>query len=427
MQADLSDGAAKATVRGVAGSPGDFEQLDLEVAFSSDQPAALARRLLGPEAGQWAELLGAVRLKGRLRGNKSEGLTLDDGVLDMGRTEQLAVKVSGSLHDVLGGSGVEMKLEIHSPDLARALGPLGWELSGLGAARLSAKLRGDAAAPRVEDIRLLLEPHEGLKAEVFGGLHYKDGIQGEFDLSIDADDPRSLADFVLALAPSATSDLRAVLEESRQRPLLHHLLALKPLAMSGHLAGTGTSWSLDQFDATAGDIGRDWIALTGGARSLWPRPNGLELRLKGRLEAPGQLPGLGDKPVAQLETIEVAATLVQSAGGPTELRQIDVRATAHDGVELELRGSVLLSAADDDHSGKLSIDLRAPSLASIGKTWGGSLPDWGPVAAKGHLVGSPTRLRLEEFTTQLGKTRITAQGSLSRTSDIPRMELSLRT
>jgi uncharacterized protein involved in outer membrane biogenesis len=131
--------------------------------------------------------------------------------------------------------------------------------------------------------------------------------------------------------------------------------------------------------------------------------------------------------VAQLETIEVAATLVQSAGGPTELRQIDVRATAHDGVELELRGSVLLSAADDDHSGKLSIDLRAPSLASIGKTWGGSLPDWGPVAAKGHLVGSPTRLRLEEFTTQLGKTRITVQGSFSRTSDIPRMELSLRT
>ena len=425
----LGKAEARVGIRGTLGKLPDLSDLDLALTASCAEPAALATRLGGEQAGAWGRVIGPIAFKGRLRGDGKQGLNLQNGSLELGSAEHLRLALSGSVHDLAGAAGLEMKIELESPDLSQSLGPLNLDvdLAKLGHARLQAQLRGSASAPRAEEIEIHLSPQEGLEAKLQGNLNYAgEALQGQLDLAIQAKNVETLTELVESMAQGIGAEPQAMLAEIKKRPMPRHLLALRPLVLSARIQSAGDAWALERFDAKAGPVENDWIALSGRAHRVWPDPHGFEIKLRGELDQPGHVSGLAHQPVGQIDTLKLAGVFKQSAGAAGRIENIDLHVRALGGVELGLKGSLVISGASDEESGQLEINLQAPTLAAIGETWGASLPPWGPVLAKGRIEGSLETLRLRGLNSQIGKTHLEGSGMLSRAQAIPSFQLNLR-
>ena len=430
---DLSLTVGKAEARiGAQGHLGELPELsdvDIKLTASSTKPAPLVARLAGKQAGAWAGVMGPVAFKGRLQSDGKRGFDLQGGSLELGSAEHLRLALSGSVRDLAGDAGLEMKIELESPDLGESLGPLNLDLdlAKLGHARLQAQLRGNASAPRAEEIEIQISPQEGLEAKLRGNLTYPGkALQGELDLTVHAKNIEVLTELAENIFQDPAAESETMLAEIKKRPMPKHLLGLRPLVISARIESAGEVWALQQFDAKAGPIENDWIEISGRAKSVWPDRHGFEVKLRGELDQPGHVPGLAHRPVGQIDTLKLAGVFKQSAGAAGLIENIDIHVRALGGVELGLKGSLVIPGESSDESGQLEINLQAPTLTAIGETWGGSLPPWGPVKAKAHIEGSLRTLKLRDLNSQIGKARLEGSGILARSQATPSFALNLR-
>jgi len=429
LSLSLGKAEARIGIQGALGKLPDLSDLDLNLTASSTKPGALAARLGGEEAGAWARVIAPIAFKGRLRGDGTQGLDLQNGNLDLGSAEHFQVALSGSVHDLARAAGLEMEIQLESPDLGQSLRPLKLDidLTKLGHARVQAQLRGSASAPRAEEIKIHLGLQKDLSAKLKGKLNYEaGGVQGQLDLAIQAKNVETLTDWAESMVQDRDAESQAMLAKIKKRPMPRHLLGLHPMVLTARVRSVGDAWALQRFDAKAGPVENDWIELSGRARSVWPDPHGFEIRLHGELDQPGQVPGLAHRPVGQIDTLKLAGVFKQSEGAAGRVENIDLHVKAHGGVELALQGSLVVPGASEDESGRLEIDLQSPTLTAIGETWGGSLPPWGPVTAKGRIEGTLGTLRLRNLNSQIGKTHLTGSGLFARAQATPSLELSLR-
>ncbi|HIL80089.1 MAG TPA: AsmA family protein [Myxococcales bacterium] len=427
LRLNVAQGAAILEIQGVTGRIPDVDQLDLAVSLSSPEPAALVQRLAGPRAAVWAKVAGPIQLKCRVLGDEKDGLSLQEGVLELGNAEHLTLSVSGKIHNLIDAEGLELDLRMHSPNLGRALEPTGLGNEKLGESRLHATLRGNVDSPRAESLDLRLKSQRGVETHVQGELHV-DGkaIQGELSVSVDAPDLQTLAETLSGLSPANATAIDAVLKQRGNRPLLGHILALTPVSVSARVKPSGNQWAFDQLDAKIGRTNGDWINVSGEAASIWPTRDGVEIRLRTHLHEPGQLPGLAKKPVAQIQSLKATGVFAQGKDLPAQIRDLDIEVQAVDRVHVHIGGSILLGDAGPRESGRLNFRLGGQTLAAVARTWGGSLPEWGPLAAQGQMVGSLQKLRLENLEVQVAKTHIAGSGELNRSTQIPEIKLSLR-
>ena len=426
LQLDLGKEAARLTVEGVLGALPDTSELNLQFTLSSPEPAALAHRLGIGSTRAWAEVVGHARLKGRLRAGDKDRWMLQDGVLSLGRSGYLKLEASYSIQDLVRGEGLESELSMKSPDLARVLEPLDLGLGRLGPSSLNASLRGSIGAPRVEEISLIVQPKEDLELRVQGALRYEEGaVEAGLDLTLEADDIESLADFASRLDREETKKAQALLDDLKARPLVQRLLALKPVAFSARLESSGTHGSLSNLHAKAGVSQKDWIEASGRAKSIWPEQDEFDFQLRGRLVAPNSWPELADRPAGHVRKVELATRLTKKRKRPARLHEIDIRIQGVEDVDVSLRGSVVLAGDGDEQSHVLDVGIGAVNLDALAKIWGESMPDWGRVAFRGKLEGSLQKLRFRALDLGLGKTRIVGRGSFFRDADLPQIDLDL--
>jgi len=427
LRLDVAQGAALLKTQGTLGRIPALDGLDLSVSLSSPKPADFARQLGGAEAGAWAEIAGPIQLKCRVRKEEKNDFSLQEVVLEMGDSKRLTISASGKIQNLIDGKGLEFDIQGKTPDLGRALKPTGLPDGKLGEARFQATLKGDADSPRAESLDLRLKSPMGIETQVRGDLrHDGQAFQGDLQISMEAPDLVSLAKSVSNLAPDNAAEIAAVLQQREDRPLLDHILSLAPVSIDLKAQATGSRWGFDQLDARVGRKDDDWIHLSGKASTLWPQRDGVEIRLRTHLHEPGRLPGLADRPVAQIQSLRGTGVFAQGKDLPARIREIDIQVQADHRVNLQLGGSILLDDAGPRESGHLRFRIGAQTLAAVARTWGGSMPEWGPLNARGELVGSLEKLRLQNFKAGLAKTQIAGSGELNRSTEIPEVDLALQ-
>ena len=420
----IGDDVATLAVQGITGPLPSLTPVDLTVSLSSPEPSPLTHRLLGPEAGSWAEIVGPIELKCSLHSEKDGDLSLQNGVLELGRSGQFKATISGAIHRLLEGDGTELSLELKSPNLSHSLKPLALGLANLGEARLTTDLRGSVAALTARGLELRIKPQDGLEARIHGDLNLTGGVlNGGLDLSIEAADLDSLTKFVVGVSPPETQGLAALFDAHRHRPLVGYLLKLHPVEISARLVPSGKRWSVEGLKAKTGSSGNDWLELSGKLDTLWPRPDGVELKLSFQLEDPGKMPGLGKRPVAQISSFKGSVVFSQSTHVPAQIRDIALELSAHDDVELGLSGNVLIGETGTNESGQMDFRLRAGSLSALGRLWGGKLPDSDPLTGTGQLNGSLKNLKLEDLALNMGAIKIRGGGDFA--DKTPTTEISL--
>ncbi len=422
----IGDDDATLAVQGTTGPLPSLTPADLTVSLSSPEPSPITHRLLGPKAGTWAEIVGPIELKCSLHREKDGDLSLQIGVLELGRSGQFQASISGTIHRLLEGDGTELALELNSPNLSQSLKPLALGLANLGEARLTTDLRGSTSALVAQGLEFRIKPQEGLEARVHGDLNLAGGVlSGGLDLSIEATDLDSLTKFVVGVSPPETQGLAALFDAHRHRPLVAYLLKLHPVAISARLVPSGKRWSLNGIKAKTGPSGNNWLALSGKLDTLWPRRDGVELKLSFQLEDPGRMPGLEKRPVAQISSAKGSVVFSQSTHVPAQLRDIALELSAHDDVEFGLSGNVLMGGMDTNESGQMDFRLRAGSLSALGWFWGGKLPDSGPLTGTGQLNGSLENLKLEDLALDMGAIKIRGGGGFARKTPTAEINLDL--
>ncbi len=426
LELKMRNGADQLTAQGVTGALPDLSAVDMKIDLKSAEPASLAHRFGMPGIEAWEDVLGTLRLRGQLLGRSADALSLQNAVLEMGRSELLDLKISGSVGDLLGASGLEFQVAVESPELAKALKPLGLEGAKLGKAHLVAKVRGSADAPAAEKIVLHIQPEDGIELRLEGDLDYaNDEIGGEVALHVEAKDLRSLSEAVLALQLPDEAEYRSFLAAVEKRPIFEHLLTLDSLQIAARLKPSGKRWSLTQLDAKVGPVGGDGVEISGKAGSIWPQTRELAIRIEGHLATPGKLPGMSERPVAAIEELDIKGLLSLGTDTPTTLQELDVRIRTESRTKAAMRGSIVLGEGQTDRTGSLEINIQAENLAELGKSWGGSLPEWGPFSAQAQLNGTLEDLDLDQLDIGLGKSRITGHGAYSRKNATPHLDLDL--
>jgi uncharacterized protein involved in outer membrane biogenesis len=420
----IGDDAATLAVQGITGPLPKLTPVDLTVSLSSPEPSPLTHRLLGPEAGTWAKIVGPIDLKCSLHREKGGDLSLQNGVLELGRSGQFKATISGAIHRLLEGDGTELALELKSPDLSDSLKPLALGLANLGEARLTADLRGSVSALTAQGLALRIKPQDGLEARIHGDLNLAGGmLSGALDLSIEATDLDSFTEFVVGISPPETQELAAIFDAHRQRPLVGYLLKLHPVEFSARLVPSGKRWSVEGLKAKTGPSGNNWLELSGKLDTVWPHRDGVELKLSSQLEDPGKLPGLEKRPVAQISSFKGSAVFSQSAHLPAQIRDISLELSTHDDVNLGLSGNVLIGETSTNESGQMDFRLRAGSLSALGRLWGGKLPDLGPLTGTGQLNGTLKNLKLEDLALNMGAIKVRGGGDFA--DKTPTTEISL--
>ncbi|MDE0884961.1 MAG: AsmA family protein [Myxococcota bacterium] len=415
------------SVQGVSGVLPDLSALSLALTLESDEPLKLAHGLGVPGLGAWSDVLGPIKLTGQVLGSGPESLRIKDAVLSGGRKELLELKISGSVADILSGTGLEFDVSLDSPNLGPVLAPLELGVAQVGASRIRAKLRGSADAPRVESLEMTLSAKNGLDLHLRGELDYSSGgFHGGVDLTLDGPDLQAVSDYLLSLRPSRDKALRAKFGELKARPMIQHLLALHPLEVTGRLSSNGSDWSLSKLDGKLGSAGGDGVEVSGQASKLWPTLDQLALTLRGHLVTPAHLLSQVSDTLDAVERVEAEAVLSMSHGQAPALRDLKLSVGMANSVEIEARGKLILAEQAADQRGQLALSVKAPDLAAVGKVWGGTLPALGPFLLRGDLAGTLDRLELTGLVGQLGSESLRGQGNYAGGGPVPVFDLELQ-
>ncbi|MFP6640666.1 MAG: AsmA-like C-terminal region-containing protein, partial [Myxococcota bacterium] len=227
---------------------------------------------------KWAKALGSIQFRGNLVADGRSGLSLREGKLELGTAKSFRLSLSGSVQDVLGGSGFEMDLDLQSTSPSATLSSLDLDWPPLDGLQGQAQLRGSLAVPGWEEVKVSVGLASGLKLEAQGRVDGRgDTLTAEFDLSLRAGNVRHLVESISDLSHDLGERIQSWVEATQQRPVAQHLLTLAPVEASAQIEGSENRWRLVKASGQAGSPDGEWLRVSGQAKVFWPELAGLEL------------------------------------------------------------------------------------------------------------------------------------------------------
>ncbi|MDG2051429.1 MAG: AsmA family protein [Myxococcota bacterium] len=424
FQAKLGASAARMDVKGSTPQLDRLAGLDLHFEVSSTDPDALIRRWADPSPSTWLNLLGPLDFKGRLVASSGGALSLKEAQLNVGRPDNLRMKVSGDVHNLDSTQDLELDVELNTPSLTKAIQLLEPTLGRVGRTRLTGQVRGQANAPEAKGLVVQIDAGEGLAVSLTGDLKRQEGewfVQTDF--RVQATETERLVNFVTEFAGKSAGPLGPLREQINRLPIGKKFLSLKPLLLTGRLGGSGATWKLSEFKGRAGTPPGDHLDVSGGIESLWPAPSGYEFKAQTEVTLPGPLPGF---PENRIERIRAEATYRRKdARDFGRLEDIDFRITGEAGAEVRGQGFLTLTEESRLDSGRLDFELSAPSLHPLARLGQVSLPEWGPVVLNGRVEGDVDRMSFALNSGKIGQTRLSGIGSLDLSVPDPTVRLKL--
>ncbi len=301
-----------------------------------------------------------------------------------GRVGDGTLRASGTVLDLLAGTGLDLAIEAHLPRL-----PLVEEWG-----------KRVAIQPGVASARLT-DPEGKYRLDELKVVWAGSGQQIQLTGSIDD------------LAGERRADLTASIELARigsLSPLVEaELPALEPVRGTLRVHAAGDRAHVDDIDLAFGSADALRVHVQGAISDV----TGIVASdLRVRLEAP-DLRALAhwlDPELQALGPLRVETRAV-GLGSTVRLRDVDAQLGREGDLRVTVRGEIEIVGAAADAS--LHVRASAPGTARLATLLGEQLPQLGPVDAEAQLRGTLERLAVERATLQLGpepRTRVDLTG-----------------
>jgi len=309
--------------------------------------------------------------------------------------------VAGSITDPLNGKGMDLQLGLESQNTTELLELLGDNIPDVGDLQFSAMLRGDYAAPRLEDIDAQLQRGEQVDITARGLV---DNIFTGKGLNLRVDGHSS--------QPEVASWL-----------LFHKLDQMKSLEFKGTVQEEDGHFKLADIDATARTQAGLVVSAQGNAELyhashlFLKSDSGIRATFSAPTTASLNLLNMVDIP--ELGAVSGNFRLLVSTDD-LGLYDADVKIGSKGNSSARLQGRVSNIPLDDVAAATgidLQLSVQSPDIATLARKWNFTLPATGHGTANAHIVGDLPSLKMKRVHIRAedeAGLQITARGNVDR-------------
>ena len=431
IQASYAGDALTAHAKGFIGEIPDLSGLSLEVSVSSATPVVLVQEFGEPEWVSTAREVKTVSVQAQLQGKGSDALSVRKGDIRFGMGDALDLSVSGSLADVLQGTGLAADVAMKSQSPSELLHRLGLDLPPIDTVSGEADLSGSLQAPVLKEIKARVALASGVVLNASGSFPIGsfDGdtshLKGELDVSLRAKALEEVAKSLEDMPGETGERVKGAMRSTEQRAAVKHVLSLGPLDVSAQMKLSDGLWALADLKGLVGSDQGEWIRLSGSAKSVWPTQAGVQVRVDSRIENPPLGFAGREALLDHLDSVRVGATWNVQEGRTPSLDDLQIHVDATGDLTLsvigrvELEGGVLSGATG-------TISVEADSLAEFNGLAGQSLPPWSPVKLEARFDGTAQEWKLDDVVLGLGRARLRGDGEWNGGASVPRFAVRLK-
>jgi len=431
MQASYAGDALEAKIKGSIGEVPDLSGLSLAVTLSSDAPGLLAKEFGEPDWVEVAREVKAVSVEGQVQGDGPHGLSIQKAEVRLGMGAALDLSVSGSLADALQGEGLDADVVLKSQSPSELLHRLGVDLPPIKTVSGEADLTGSLAAPILNKTKARVDFASGVVLSASGSFpigSFEGGApepKGEIDLTLRAENLQAVSRSLENMPGEAGKRIAAALRGTEQRAAVEHILALGPVDVSARMQLAAGLWGLPNLKGRVGSAQGEWIRISGSAKSVWPKQNGLQVRLDSRIENPPLGFSGREALLDHLDSVRIGATWNMQEGSAASLDDLEIHVDATGDLTLSVVGRIEIEGGALSGA-KGTVSVEADSLAEFNNVAGRSLPPWSPVKLEARFDGTAEEWKLDDLVLGLGRARLKGEGAWHRGSPVPRFALSLK-